>query len=65
MVSGIVEKGVTILVAAIAIAVIIISIITMVRSSKLIKKYKTFSVIAQALLGDDQGGNAQGSQSPQ
>ena len=50
MVSGLIEKGTTILVAATAIAVIVITIITMVRSSKLIKKYKSFDVIAQTVL---------------
>ena len=56
MVSGIVEKGITVLVAATAIAVIIISIITMVRSSKLIKKNKTFSAIAKATLAEQPQG---------
>ena len=50
MVSGLIEKGTTILVAATAIAVIVITIITMIRSSKLIKKYKSFDAIAQTVL---------------
>ena len=58
MVSGFIEKGITVLVAATAIAVIIISIITMVRSSKLIKKNKTFSAIAKALLTEQPQGTS-------
>ena len=58
MVSGIVEKGITVLVAAAAIAVIVISIITMIRSSKLIKKNKSFSAIAKALLTEQPQGTS-------
>ena len=58
MVSGIVEKGITVLVAATSIAVIVITIITMVRSSKLIKKNKSFSAIAKAALAEQPQGTS-------